>query len=337
MTQTDPKRSAAMPRRRAALAAWLCALLALAPTWGARAAGPTTLRVGYLSFIDTIVLFHARSGGYFKRAGLRVRTLRVNDGPAVIAAVRSGSADIGLTAATPVAIAFERGQKLSLFATSTFELWPASPNLVTLVASKRSGITTLAGLKGRTIASNAQSSACMISIAQHLATAGLTMRDVKVLIVPFPNMMAALALGEADAACTVVPFLTAMAANPAVAPVVLARGTVAGLDKIHRLAVAGYFARPGWIATHRAVLARFIGAMQAAQDDLGAHHAQFHADLIRYFHMPPAFAAKVPFALSTSSLVARPADYQPLFDALHGAGLLARPLPASRLVTTIAP
>ncbi len=323
-----------MNRPRALL---LACLITLTPLGAARAASLTTLRVGYLSFIDTIVLFHAQHAGYFKRAGLRVRSLRVNDGPAVIAAVRSGSAEIGLTAATPVAIAFEHGQSLSLFATSTFELWPPSPNLVTLVASKRSGITTLAGLKGKTIASNAQSSACMIAIAQHLATAGLSIQDVKVLIVPFPNMMAALALGEADAACTVVPFLIAMQDNPAVAPVVLARGTVAGLDKLHRLAVAGYFARPRWIAKHRAVLARFLTAMQAAQNDLDAHHALFRADLVKYFHMPPGFAAKVPFALSTSSLVAHPADYQPLFDALHRAGLLARPLPASQLVTTITP
>ncbi|MDE2005265.1 MAG: ABC transporter substrate-binding protein [Rhodospirillales bacterium] len=324
-----------MTIRRRILPVLMALLLGAAGT--ARAASPTKLTVGYLSFIDTIVLFHAQHGGYFRHAGLAVRTLRVNDGPAVISAVLSGSAEIGLTAATPVAIAHEHGQKLSLFATSTYELWPPSPNLVTLVASKRSGITTLAGLKGRTIASNAQSSACMVAIAQHLARAGLTLKDVKVLIVPFPNMMAALALGEADAACTVVPFLTAMEDNPAVAPKVLARGTVAGLRRIRRLAVAGYFARPDWIAGHRAVLARFLGAMQAAQDDLDKHPARFNADLIKYFHMPAPFAAKVPFALSTSPTIARPADYQPLFDALHASGLLARALPAADVVTTISP
>ena len=323
--------------RTARLAITTLIAFLLAPPFGARAAPLQPLKVAYLGAIDTVVLHHAVEAGFFKQQGLDVQTLRINDGPAVISAVLSGSAQIGYAAATPPAIAYEHGQPLSIFATANYERYPYSANMTTIIASKRSGITTIAGLKGKTIASNAQPSGCTITIEQHLAQAGLSLHDVKLLIIPFPNMQAAMALGETDAVCTIVPFLTAMQLNPGIKPTVLARGTIADLKKIGKVAVTSYFSSSSWVKSHHAVIKRFLVAMQKSQADLNAHPAVYHRDLIKYFHMKPAFAAKVPLAISNASLVAKPSDYQSLFDALHKAGMLPKPLKAAEVVTTITP
>lgn len=303
----------------------------------AQAAALRSLKISYLATIDTLVFQHAEHGGFFKKEGLDVQALRVNDGPSVISAVVSGSAQIGFAATTPIVIAYEHGQKVAVFATGNYERYPYSANVTNIVASKSSGIKTLAGLKGKTVATNAQTSGCTITIEQHLARVGLTIHDVKLLVIPFPNMPAALALGETDAVCTLVPFLTAMQLNPKIAPVVLARGTLADLRKIHQIAVTSYFASSDWAKTHRAILKRFLVALQKSQDDLNAHPAFYHRDLVKYFHMKPAFAAKVPLALSTVSVVAKPGDYRDLFDALVKAGMLKKPVEAKRLITTITP
>lgn len=324
--------------RRAGLLA-LAALLGLVfgPAFGAQAAPLQPLNVAYLGAIDVVVLDHAQEAGFFKQQGLDVHGVRVNDGPAVVSAVLSGSAQIGYAAAPPAAIAYEHGQPLSIFATANYERAPYSANMTTIIASKKSGITSMAGLKGKTVASNAQPSGCTITIEQHLAQAGLSIHDVKLLIIPFPNMQAALALGETDAVCTIVPFLTAIQQNPHIQPVTLARGTLADMKKIGKVAVTSYFGSETWVKAHHAVIKRFLVAMRKSQDDLNAHPAIYHRDLVKYFHMKPAFAAKVPLAISTASLVAEPGEYQHLFDALHQAGMLPKPLKAAELVTTIKP
>ncbi len=320
---------------RFGLAAFLALLVP--PVLGAQAAPLESLKVSYLAAIDVVVLDHAKEAGFFKQQGLDVQALRVNDGPSVVSAVLSGSAQIGYAAAPPVAIAYAHGQPLSIFATGNYDRYPYSGNVTTIIASKRSGITSLAGLKGKTIASNAQPSGCTITIEQHLAQAGLSMHDVKLLIMPFPNMEAALALGETDAVCTIVPFLTAIEQSPTVKPVVLAQGTLADLQKNGPTAVTSYFGSVTWVKSHHAEIKRFLAAMQKSQDDLNAHPAIYHRDLVTYFHMKPAFAAKVPLAISTASLVAQPTQYQRLFNALHQAGMLQQPLDAAALVTTIKP
>jgi len=293
--------------------------------------------LSYLATIDTLVFQHAEHSGFFKKEGLDVKSQRVNDGPSVISAVVSGSAQIGFAATTPIVIAYEHGQRITVFSTGNFDKYPYSPNVTTLVASKRSGVKTMAALKGKTIATNAQSSGCTITIEQHLARVGLSIHDVKLLIIPFPNMPAALALGETDAACTLVPFLTGMQLNPKIAPVTLARGTLANMRAVHQVAVTSYFASTQWAQAHKPELKRFLIAMQNSQNDLNAHPEIYHRDLIKYFHMKPAFAQKVPLALSTASVVAEPADYKKLFDALVEAGMLKKKVNSDALIDTIKP
>ena len=80
----------------------------------------------------------------------------------------------------------------------------------------------------------------------------------------------------------------------AVQPVTLARGTLADMKKIGKVAVTSYFGSETWVKAHHAVIKRFLVAMRKSQDDLNAHPAIYHRDLVKYFHMKPAFAAKVP-------------------------------------------
>ncbi len=105
------------------------------------ASAEETVRLAFLKTLGVVPVIDAQQMGYFSKEGLKVDMITVNNGPAVVAAVVGGSADIGFSATLPVVSAVAEHQPIREFMISTVERWPLEEGLGEyLVASERSGI-----------------------------------------------------------------------------------------------------------------------------------------------------------------------------------------------------
>jgi len=129
---------------------------------------------------------------------------------------------------------------------ATVEHWPLENGLGEyLIAPARSGIKTLQERKGKTVASNATNGGCDLMIRDHIRAAGILASAIKMVVIPFPQMKAALELGAADAVCAVDPFYAAIMASPRIEPTVLAKGIIHGFAANRLLRHRGLFRAVG--------------------------------------------------------------------------------------------
>ncbi len=82
---------------------------------------------------------------------------------------------------------------------------PGNQEIVTLPGSR---ITTLAGLRGARLAVNVRNNVGTILVGSALEADGLSLSDVKLAAIPFPQMAAALKDHRVDAAWVPEPFLS---------------------------------------------------------------------------------------------------------------------------------
>ena len=289
------------------------------------------LKVAYARATQLISHWHAEKLGLFKEKGIDPEIITLNNGPAVAAAVTSGSVDIGFSAAVPIITAREQNQPFKAFITSNVE---SSPNdwVAYLIASAKSGVKTMADLKGRTVITNAVGGACELAIRTHLRKAGLKLEDVKMIIVPFPQVAASLELANGDAACLIEPFVTAIKLGGRINPIVLAKGIIPDLDKIGPIAAEAYFARAEWLDKNSKAAAGFRQALEGANKELATNNATYRQYLIDEFKMPREQAEAVSILLQKGSQIPRASQWQPEIDAMLEEGMLKTSMRAEDLI-----
>ena len=274
------------------------------------------VRFAYLRAQTLAIAFYANSRGYFKDEGLDIEFIEVQGGPAVVAAIASGSADFGFAAPAPIAAARQAGQAYRFFIGLQ---WERSPDSVwgALIASERSGVKALQDLAGKTIMVGPAGGLCELAFRDWLAASGVAWDKVKVLYTPFPQQQAGLELGNADAACTVQPFHTAIE-NSKVRPVTLAKGFLANNTVTYN--VDGLFASDAWLEKNGRVVEALKKALTRARDDMRKDQSIGKRILLEEFKLPVALVEKLPNADSTISIA--PADFKPVIDGMKRNGML---------------
>ena len=184
------------------------------------------IRFAYLKSTTLIPFFFAEKKGYFKAEGLDIELVAVPGGPAVAAAIAGGSADMGYAAPTPIAIARQSGQLYRFFVGMEREDFSKGELWGTILASEKSGIKSIKDLVGRKVMLGPPGGLCELAVRDWLGKAGLKWEQIQALHNPFPQMQAALDVGNTDAACIIEPFTTGVQAS-AVKPVTLAKGYLA--------------------------------------------------------------------------------------------------------------
>lgn len=291
----------------------------------------TAVKVGGLRTIALLPVTYAVEKGYFKREGLDVEVVSVNSGPAVISALMSDSVQIGYSASLPVLFARAQHQPVRIFTAFTYETSKPDGQWTWLVASERSGVKSLKDLAGKTVALNASGALCELMVREHLAKAGVAWDSVKKIVVPFPQMQAALQLGNADAACIIEPFRTQARVSPAIKAQTLAAGALA--DGSPRWALDVLFTREDWGNAHKDVLRRFNKGLVAALDDFRKQPGLYRQLITQEFKLSAAVVSLMKSDLSyASDIVPQAADIQPLIDGLKRQGLLSEPMTSADLI-----
>jgi len=281
-----------------------------------------TLRLGYLRTYAMLPLYQAVEKGYFKAHGLEVELNVLNNGPAVASSVQSGSLDVGYAATIPIAAARSRGQDFRFFAAAA---WQSETSPITMyVASNRAKVNSFADIAGKTVAVNAAGGGCELGAQDHTEAAGLPWRSFKLLIIPFPQIQAALEMGNADVACIVDPFFASVMASEKIGARVIATGPVANLGS-QRVMVDGFFAREGWLHANADKAAAFTAALEAGARDLQDNPDLIPKLLASNLRFPDAVAKAVKFTPVTDMTV-NPADLAPLIHAMKRRGFITSEL-----------
>ncbi len=142
--------------------------------------------------------------GAFEEQGFKINLVEFADGPTIIAAMESGSIDFGYIG--------QGAHKLAIQGKATIFCFDHYENAGAIIGNKSKGVTSMADLKGKTIAMvSGTSSEFQIDLT--LEKAGLTRDDVKLMDMDASAIVTAMISGGVDAASTWSPNTSAIMAE----------------------------------------------------------------------------------------------------------------------------
>jgi len=289
-------------------------IFSLASSAHAQDKAPISLTLGGLRTIQFLPVQYAYKQGYFKREGLDVNMITLNTGPAMISAVGSGSVQVGYASPVPIIFGRAHHQPVRIFDALTLTSPASDAEWNWLVASAKSGIKSIKDLAGKTIALNTTGGACELQFRENMARAGVSFDDVKKIVVPYPQMQAALQLGNADAACVVEPFRTSMRLSPEIKAVELSNGTLA--DRSKRYPEDILFVREDWGDSHQEALRGIHDGIAAALADFKKDPSLFRRFLAEEYKLSNAVASQISDKMEFANVQPTAADLEPLVAAL---------------------
>jgi NitT/TauT family transport system substrate-binding protein len=171
---------------------------------------PATVRITDIQITSAAGSYLAAAKGYFQEEGIQAEFVPMA-GADQVPAVVSGTAHVSGTAINAFLFnAFARGLPLKIVADHGANLpnasaggWVVRKDLVDSGAYRGP-----ADVRGWRVASGTPGSAADIALDRFLQTGGLTLRDVELVILPFPDVIPALANRAVDAAYYQEPFTT---------------------------------------------------------------------------------------------------------------------------------
>ena len=164
------------------------------------------IRVGYVPVIAPIYIAYEK--GYFKEQGLDVELIPFDSGAKMVAALGAGQLDVGSgEAGTALLNAIDQGFDVQVVmgTGSMPKGYGPNPFLVRKDLYDSGEITEPADLKGKKVAVNIPRGMVEYLVSEVLAKGGLTIDDVELVVLPFPEMLAAFANKAIDAAILTEP------------------------------------------------------------------------------------------------------------------------------------
>lgn len=173
---------------------------------------PATVHVGVLSILAEAGLYVALERGYFREEGLAAEFITFDTGAKAIPALATGQVEVSGGALSPGFInATQRGVGVKIVASlSHYEPgYHSGYFLLRKDLADRGEIRDWADLRGRRIAvPPGRPTVGDYTVARGLQQGGLTLADVEIVELSFPDMMPAFANSNIDAAHTSEPFST---------------------------------------------------------------------------------------------------------------------------------
>jgi NitT/TauT family transport system substrate-binding protein len=161
-----------------------------------------TIQVGYLPQLGYAPYYVAVDKGYFKEQGLDVALQSFQSGSVMIAPLSTGTLDVGSGEVGP-ALLNALAQGLDVKVVAGQSNIRSGYNSVAFLVRKDlfdSGeVVDPSGLNGKKISINIEHGQSEYLVAELLSLGGLTIDDVELVVLPFPDVPAAMANGAIDA------------------------------------------------------------------------------------------------------------------------------------------
>ena len=281
----------------------------------------TKVNVTALPIEPTALAFYAKERGFFRREGLDVRITVINDPQQAPAAVLSGTAAFSSFSVSGLAALKSRDAPVRLVAAGAVYA-PEAPTTA-LVAAKGKRFRRAGELVGKTIAIDAPNSPAHIGLLRWLKRSGVDAGDVRLVEMPFAQMLGPLSRGRVDAAVLPEPLLT----------VALQQGAVRIAPIFNAVCPRDCLATV-WMARRDVdpkLAARFRDAIQAAAAwaNQEENERASGAILAKYTELDPALIAKVTRTRFATRL--SPELAQPWIDLYAEFGVIRSSFPAADL------
>lgn len=322
------------PTRRAMLKGG-AAVLALAGCGGTHTAPSATgspapaaklekrsLTIGAIQSVTASGLYVAAQRGYFGAAGLHVTILPTTGSGPVMTELLNGRLDVSFGNYVSFLSAQAAGvANLRILAAGN----DAGARQLEIVTIPGSPVTSVAALRGKTIAVNTLQNVATLLVSSVLAARGVPPSAYKFTAIPFPDMAAALAAHRMDAGLLVEPFLTEAKGKYHLRTVAdTDQGQTAGFP------ISGYVVTAEWAGRYPHTAAAFVRALLRGQRAAGSSRAAIEQALPHYITIGPRVAAAMvtgDFPVSVDV-----AKIQHVADVMRQFGMLHRPLDVAPMV-----
>ncbi len=219
---------------------------------------PVTLHVAYMPNYGSLwSVLTAKEKGYFEEVGITVEMVEFADGPTIIAAMESGSIDVGYIGQGAHKLCIN-GQA-SIFALSHISNGDA------LIGGP--GITKVEDLAGKKVAYSSGSSSEDI-LVNSLNAAGMTMEDIEAVDMDASAIVTAMLSGGVDACATWSPNSLKILEEMSDATKLTDNMTF----KDTTVSLASWIVMPSYAEEHKDILVRFAKALFKAMDYAADDH-----------------------------------------------------------------
>jgi NitT/TauT family transport system substrate-binding protein len=311
-----------LPSRAAAIALVAGAPFVAARRAAAQAAPPVRLGTGLAdSYAGP---FYAADGGFFSRSGLDVPlTILANSGAIAQAAV-GGAVDVGVADLITIAHAQIAGVPLACFFGGGLYLSEA-PTTLALVA-KNSPFRSPKELEGQTVAVVALASISLLGMREWLRQGGVDLAKVRIVEMPFPDMVPAMQRGQVAAALVAEPYVASTKND--------ARVLGKAFDAIAKsFYISAYFASKDWLAKNADAARKLVAAIGESARWANGHRDDTATILAKYTKMTPDRIASMTRVSQATALDAR--RIQPVLDVAYRYGQLERPVTATDIMYSV--
>jgi NitT/TauT family transport system substrate-binding protein len=175
----------------------------------------TKVTIGTVNVLPWAPIFVATEKGYFREQGIDAELVPFQGGADILTQTAAGQLNVGTGGSSGLfnivgrARQLNQGQPVRVVAPLHLERPPlATPIVVSKKAYDEGRITKLTDLRGKKVAINAPGTATEFWLGEALKTAGMTVKDVEVVGIPFPNVAQALDSGAIAGAALTEPFAT---------------------------------------------------------------------------------------------------------------------------------
>jgi NitT/TauT family transport system substrate-binding protein len=202
---------------------------------------------------------------------------------------------------------------------------PCKANTFGVAALPSSGITSAKDLAGKTVAVNLTNNIQTLTLNAVLKADGVNPSTVKYVVVPFPDMVAALKAKQVDAISAVEPFLGGALAGDG------AKQVVSSCDgPVANMAMSGYLATSSWAQQNPNTARAFQTALLKAQAYANANPSALKAIIPTYTKVTAAQANALPVNNYPSTL--DPAEINQVLTLMKSGGLATGSATASSLL-----
>lgn len=283
----------------------------------------TSLTVGALAIADDAPLYLAIKEGYFKQEGLTVTAVPVAQSTEAVPDMLRGTVDI-IAGANYVSF-FQAESKGVVSFKVLVDATHCLANTFEVMTLPGSGVTGPAQLAGKTVAVNLTNNVQTLTLDTVLKADKVSASSVHYVVVPFPDMLAALKAHRVDAVSVIEPYITAGKDTLGAVPVVSqCSGPTAGFP------LSGYFATLAWTQKYPNTAHAFQRAMAKAQALADSDPAAVREILPTYTKITPKAAAAL--SLNTYPATVTAAQLQPVETLMLSSGMLKSPLQVSSLI-----
>jgi NitT/TauT family transport system substrate-binding protein len=311
------KRSLFLPALTAALAAG-------SPLRAQTPPPATTITVGVIPAEVAAEAFYGYERGFFKQNGLDVQLQPFNNGPAIAAAVASGTLDIGLSDLLSVIDAHARGVPFVFLAPGVANKNTADESTFGLLVRPAEPIKQAKDLNGLTFATNALDNIGELFAKAWIDANGGDSKTTKWIELPYPSLVPALTNNSVQVVGTNEPWMS----------IGVHRGARAIYFEHNAIApevmLSGWVTTRDWLQKNPATAAKFVAAIRDTARWANRNHELSAPILARYALIPELIVDEI--HRSDFAVTFDPRLIDPVIAAAARYGLIDRPFPATEIM-----